>query len=159
MSPGTVPSSPSSVPGPPVPDHRTVALPPLLRLQSVLPGCLPCVAIFFILIPLYFKLIRRGTGLRRRVGYKTVPCGQRWLAPPPSSSTASVLLGGGRGRNFSFTRVLRANPVAKAGSLFPLKLMAYSIQSYLNKKKSFCVAEVKASVPSLVTLIIIIYFS
>ena len=26
---------------------------------------------------------------------------------------------GGKGRNFSFTRVLKANPVVKAGSLFP----------------------------------------
>jgi hypothetical protein len=26
--------------------------------------------VFFLYIPLYFKLIRRGTGLRRRVGYK-----------------------------------------------------------------------------------------
>ena len=38
---------------------------------------------------------------------------------------------GREGEKFLFSRVLRANPVAQAGSLFPLKLTAYSIQSYL----------------------------
>ncbi len=51
-----------------------------------------------------------------------------------SSQNSIISALGGRGRNFSFTRVLRANPVVKAGSLLPLKLMAYSIQSYHKKK-------------------------
>ena len=42
---------------------------------------------------------------------------------------------GREGEKFLFSRVLRANPVAQAGSLFPLKLTAYLIQSDRKKKK------------------------
>jgi hypothetical protein len=41
---------------------------------------------------LYFKLVRRGTSLRRRVNVKMFPCEQGWLASPPSSLTTKYLL-------------------------------------------------------------------
>ena len=53
-----------------------------------------------------------------------------WGGVARSAGGAERSSRGREGEKFLFSRVLRANPVAQAGSLFPLKLTAYSIQSY-----------------------------